>query len=76
MKENQTLGMADISKLLGQAWNQLGETQKEPYNQLNAADKIRHEKEMAEFNEKGYFINEKGENSKTFYKPKISEDIV
>jgi hypothetical protein len=31
---------------------------------------------MAEFNEKGYFINEKGENSKTFYKPKISEDIV
>lgn len=31
---------------------------------------------MAQFNEKGFFINENGENSKNFYKPKLTDDIV
>lgn len=43
---------------------------------MAANDKLRYNKEMEQFTEKGFFINEKGENSKTLYQPKMSDDIV
>jgi hypothetical protein len=76
MAENPQMKMTEISKYLGQAWQLLTDDQKEPYHQMATMDKIRHEKEMKEFTEKGFYINSKGENSKDIFKPKLSDDIV
>jgi hypothetical protein len=54
----------------------LTEVQKEPYHQQASQDKLRYEKEMAEFTANGFYINSKGENSRDLFQPKLSDDIV
>ena len=41
--------------------------QKAPYVKLAAAEKARYEKEKAELKEKGFFINQNGENSRDLF---------
>merc|ERR1719482_1168633 len=48
-KKNPSLGIADISKVLGQQWRSMSDAQKAPYEKKAAVDKIRYEKEMKTF---------------------------
>merc|ERR1711977_246411 len=48
-KKNPSLGIADISKVLGQQWRGMTAGQKAKYEEKAAKDKIRYEKEMASF---------------------------
>ena len=45
-RQNPTLKIADISKMLGAQWRSMSATQKAPYDKKAAADKKRYEKEM------------------------------
>lgn len=62
--------------MIGQAWNNLDDTQKQPYNDTYAKDKLRYAQELASYEKNGFFINQKGENSKDLFKPVFGEDIV
>ncbi|KAL0234067.1 hypothetical protein PCE1_001105 [Barthelona sp. PCE] len=44
-EENPDLKMTDISKLLGADWRKLDDTQKIPFNELAAQDKVRYNEE-------------------------------
>merc|ERR1719375_2443859 len=48
-KKNPSLGIADISKVLGQQWRGMTAGQKAKYEEKAAKDKVRYEKEMASF---------------------------
>ena len=48
-KKNPTLGIADISKILGKNWREMSDKAKEPYVKKAAADKVRYEEEMKNF---------------------------
>merc|ERR1712072_1424806 len=48
-KKNPSLGIADISKVLGQQWRGMSATQKGPYEEKAAKDKMRYEREMKSF---------------------------
>ena len=48
-KKNKDLGIADISKVLGQQWRGMSAAQKAKYEAKAAQDKVRYEKEMASF---------------------------
>ena len=45
-------------------WNEMTDDQKKMYFDEAKLDEVRHEKEMKEFNETGYFTNKDGVNSK------------
>lgn len=62
-KANPELKMVDITKLNTDKWKTLTDKQKAKYEKMNEADKVRHEKEMKQFNELGYFINSDGVKS-------------
>ena len=47
----------------------MSDKQKAPFNKLSEADKVRHQNEMKEFKETGFFTNKDGVNSKTL--PKV-----
>lgn len=76
LSENPAFKVSDCAKYLGQAWGALSEVQKEPYHQASTEDKIRYEREMKQFTEKGFFINSKGENSTDHFVPKLTDDVV
>ena len=44
-------------------WNTMSDADKAPYVKIHEEDVQRHEREMKEFNEKGYFINSDGVKS-------------
>ena len=48
-KKNPSLGIADISKELGKQWRGMNASQKVPYEEKAAKDKMRYEKEMKSF---------------------------
>merc|ERR1711861_56557 len=48
-KKNPSLGIADISKELGKQWRGMSASQKAPYEEKAAKDKMRYEKEMKSF---------------------------
>merc|ERR1711959_581453 len=48
-KKNPSLAIADISKVLGQQWRGMSATQKGPYEEKAAKDKMRYEREMKSF---------------------------
>ena len=54
----------DVIRKGGEMWGALSDADKEPYNKMREVDILRHEREMKEFNENGYFINAQGVNSK------------
>jgi hypothetical protein len=56
----------------------LDEKQRLPYVQLSEKDKVRFDKEMADFEKKGYFINQEGVKSTEIRmaKPKFKDSVV
>jgi len=48
-KEGTDVGFAQTGKLLGEAWKALPEDEKAKYNEAAAKDKIRAQKELAEY---------------------------
>ena len=48
-EKNPELKMTQIAKILGHTWSALTESQKEPYVQQAAQDKIRYENELSKF---------------------------
>jgi len=63
LKETPDMKLTDIAKKNGEAWKKLTEDQKKPYEALHQKDIKRHEKEMKEFNELGYYTNAEGVKS-------------
>ena len=59
-------------------WDQLSDEQKKPYRDIQRADKLRYEKEKAEFKKTGYFTDVNGVSSvelavrKRSFKPHIT----
>ena len=68
--------LVDISKLIGQQWNALSESEKEKYYQEFEQSKITYEKEKAQLQSQGFFVNAQGEKSTDLFKPKLSDDVV
>ena len=62
-KANPTLKMTEISSLNVQKWKAMTDKQKIPYQKMNELDKVRHAKEMKQFNELGHFFNSDGVKS-------------
>ena len=60
VKANPGIKMTDIAKKSGEDWGKLTEVQKKKYEKMFEKDKVRQEKEMKEFNEKGFFHNSDG----------------
>jgi len=48
--ENPDASFGEIGKLLGAKWKEMDDSEKKPYMEQAAKDKIRAEKEMAEYN--------------------------
>ena len=48
-KKNSSLGIAEISKILGKNWREMSDKAKAPYQEKATADKARYEKEMKSF---------------------------
>lgn len=51
----------EVSSEAAKMWKELQPNEKSKYEDMNAKDKIRYEKEKKDFEEKGYFINQDGE---------------
>jgi hypothetical protein len=56
-KQSEYMGMA------GSKWSEMSESQKKPYNDMNAVDKVRQEKQEAELAKKGFFVLADGSKS-------------
>ena len=50
MKKNEGKSMGEISKILGEMWKKVSDSDKKKYQETNEKDKERYEEEMAEFN--------------------------
>jgi len=68
-KKYPDFSMCEISKKTGEDWKKLSDDQKKKYESLKLKDGVRFEREMKEFNEKGFFTNSDGIKS-TFLKKK------
>jgi len=55
--------MGEVSKLVSEKWAAMSDAEKQPYENKNAADKKRHEKQLDLLNQKGYFTLEDGSKS-------------
>jgi hypothetical protein len=55
--------MGEVSKLVSEKWAAMSVAEKQPYENKNAADKKRHEKQLDLLNTKGYFTLEDGSKS-------------
>lgn len=53
----------ELMSLLGARWGAMSEAEKAPYKELEAAELARHEKEMAEYKEHGYYTKPDGTKS-------------
>lgn len=52
-----------VAKEIGEKWAAMSEKEKQPYELLQAKDKDRHEKEMADLKKNGFFVNKDGVKS-------------
>ena len=75
-KKNPEAKNTEIVKLMAAKWNAATDSQKAKYKKLAAADVVRHEKEVAQYEKKGWFTNAKGEKSTDLFKPTLSDDVV
>jgi len=62
-EKNPSLGITEISKLVGQKWNKLSEKQKSPFYTQAEQDILRQQNEMNELISKGFFVNQEGTKS-------------
>lgn len=63
LKENPDYPQKEIMAAAGKKWNELEESQKAKYLQMNAKDKARQEKQLADLKNKGYFVLDDGSKS-------------
>ena len=68
--ESKELKHTDFMGMAAELWGKLSDKEKEKYNTLAEKDKERHEREMTEFKEKGYYTLPNGERSQ----PAASKD--
>ena len=61
-------------QLLSQRWAKMTDEEKEPYVKLEQRDLARHEKQMAEYKENGYFIKPDGTKSNEGISKKSKND--
>ena len=66
--EAKELKHTDFMGMAAAEWNKLSEKEKEKYVKLEAKDKVRYEKELAEWKEHGYYTMEDGTKSSKFAK--------
>ena len=62
-KTDDSLANTDFMKMAGARWNEMKDHEKTEFENLAKADKIRHEKQCAELEKKGYFILDDGSKS-------------
>jgi len=55
--------MGEVSKLVSEKWTAMSDAEKQPYENKNATDKKRLEKQLDLLNKKGYFTLEDGSKS-------------
>ena len=60
MKNKPDTKMVDCSKISSEEWGKLTDAQKVKFNKMNEKSRERYDKEMKEFNEKGFFHNSDG----------------
>lgn len=75
-KKYPDVKMTAMSVLMAKQWNSMTEAQKAKYQALSATDAKRYQKEMDQYEKKGWFINSKGEKSTDIFKPKLGDDVV
>lgn len=75
-KQFPHLKLVDLSKLIGEEWKNLSDIPRKKFYQQAEKDQVRYKKEMDELVANGYFINQKGENSRDLFKPTYGPDVV
>ena len=60
MAQNPSLDKRDILKQCGESWTLLTDEEKEKYVKMADKDKVRHEREIEQQHELGYFVNSEG----------------
>lgn len=53
----------EFMQMAGQKWSEMTDAQKQPYNDMNVADKARQQKQETELEKKGYFMLDNGTKS-------------
>jgi len=69
--EKEGIPYKDAFSKCAKLWSELTEDQKKPFNQEAEIEVKRHEREMKEYNETGFFVNKDGVNSSTLDKVKV-----
>lgn len=54
---------SDLMAMTGKKWNEMLPAERKPYDDMNASDKLRQEKQQKSLDEKGYFLLEDGSKS-------------
>jgi len=76
MAKFKDLSFTDKGKIIGESWGKLNTKQKQQYVDLADEDKERYLKEQNQFDKKGFFINNEGEDSRTIFKPsKVTTNV-
>ena len=70
--EKNKISMTEASSLLSKQWNEMSDKLKQPYLDLSFKDQSRHQKQVADFKNLGYFTLEDGTKSSSL-KPKIKK---
>ena len=70
--EKNKISMTEASSLLSKQWNEMSDKLKQPYLDLSFKDQTRHQKQVADFKNLGYFTLEDGTKSSSI-KPKIKK---
>jgi hypothetical protein len=76
IKENPNLSITDVAKQNGEAWKATTNEQRKKFDELVKKDTDRHNKEMKEFQETGFFTNSDGINSKFMTKKHRVQEFV
>jgi hypothetical protein len=63
-EQNPELKAPEVISMIGSLWNKLSEAKRKPFHNKAQLDAVRYEKEFKQVEQHGYFINERGENSK------------
>ena len=63
VKKNPDMPQKEIMTECGKRWNEMSDGQKKKFNDLNAQDKLRQEKQLADLKTKGFFVLDDGSKS-------------
>ena len=63
MKKNPDMPQKEIMTECGKRWGEMSDGQKKKFTDLNAQDKLRQEKQLADLKAKGFFVLDDGSKS-------------